>query len=673
MRSCACFFVALLCLACAMPAWSQPAASDFYTMAPCRIFDTRGPSQQPLRSGGVTRIIPAFHNCALPPTATSVAVNVTAAAPTDLGHLTLWPSGTPKPQTSTVNFSVGKTRANNSIFLLSDLGELSAEAYLPSDEGRVHLIIDVTGYFQPERPTCLGKAISEPALEAAVSQALSGLIHPANKDFGAALSKVGTNLGCSLFEPEAPEDFFIPEQLPSAGCDSTFCPEVQYCGPGNSRTTPWLKDLQTGSCLNQTCFSHDRCYADSCVNSACSFSGKAHTAECDDPFFAVCSAGQCPDGTPLNEVDRAVCKIGELLQTLPAPSQCGYVPCVFGCDAGTGKCTGEQSLAPGSYCFSEIALKYQGGRSISYGHSGECGTTPRPWNRRHSVGTFDVSRYGQDDIVVTKCADGNWEVASHEWTSPEHGNCVGRASRFYSINRSGVLAGGYRYSNTCYRMWGEGWEYYDYWSEFDSAAFVIDLENEFAQGSHEKLFYNTARLSGDNGDCLYDNRDNAWSTWSDIIEPPAFCVNPPATACSGTVAGSEPATDTTPGSFLSPKSNRVRWRKHFPRGPGSILPFLWNLPFGLPGCRLIVETGVPMQSKVQRWGNSLAVRIPKPFANDVGLREDSPVEISVVDGGLVILPSAARPFSLRELLAEVTDENIHTEVSTGPALGNEAW
>lgn len=80
-----------------------------------------------------------------------------------------------------------------------------------------------------------------------------------------------------------------------------------------------------------------------------------------------------------------------------------------------------------------------------------------------------------------------------------------------------------------------------------------------------------------------------------------------------------------------------------------------------------------MRSKVQRWGNSLAVRIPKPFANDVGLREDSPVEISVVDGGLVILPSAARPFSLREMLAEVTDENIHTEVSTGPALGNEVW
>lgn len=80
-----------------------------------------------------------------------------------------------------------------------------------------------------------------------------------------------------------------------------------------------------------------------------------------------------------------------------------------------------------------------------------------------------------------------------------------------------------------------------------------------------------------------------------------------------------------------------------------------------------------MQSKVQRWGNSLAVRIPKPFANDVGLREDSSVEISVVDGGLVILPSAAPPLSLRELLADVTDENIHTEISTGPALGNEVW
>jgi antitoxin MazE len=80
-----------------------------------------------------------------------------------------------------------------------------------------------------------------------------------------------------------------------------------------------------------------------------------------------------------------------------------------------------------------------------------------------------------------------------------------------------------------------------------------------------------------------------------------------------------------------------------------------------------------MQSKVQRWGNSLAVRIPKAFAQDIGIEEDSSVEISVAEGGLMISPKAPRPFTLKQLLAGITDENLHEEISTGPALGNEAW
>lgn len=80
-----------------------------------------------------------------------------------------------------------------------------------------------------------------------------------------------------------------------------------------------------------------------------------------------------------------------------------------------------------------------------------------------------------------------------------------------------------------------------------------------------------------------------------------------------------------------------------------------------------------MQSKVQRWGNSLAVRIPKAFAGELGLGEDSPVELSMSHGDLVVSPIAPRTFTLEQLLAGITDENIHEEVTTGPALGNEAW
>jgi antitoxin MazE len=80
-----------------------------------------------------------------------------------------------------------------------------------------------------------------------------------------------------------------------------------------------------------------------------------------------------------------------------------------------------------------------------------------------------------------------------------------------------------------------------------------------------------------------------------------------------------------------------------------------------------------MQSKVQRWGNSLALRIPKAFAQDLGLNEDSPVEISVTGRDLVVSPRPSRPFTLEQLLEGITDENLHDEIATGLAVGNEVW
>lgn len=80
-----------------------------------------------------------------------------------------------------------------------------------------------------------------------------------------------------------------------------------------------------------------------------------------------------------------------------------------------------------------------------------------------------------------------------------------------------------------------------------------------------------------------------------------------------------------------------------------------------------------MQSRVQRWGNSLAVRIPKVFAQDIGLQEETSVEISVSGRDLVISPAKPRSFTLEQLLRGITDENLHEEVATGPAVGKEVW
>ncbi len=80
-----------------------------------------------------------------------------------------------------------------------------------------------------------------------------------------------------------------------------------------------------------------------------------------------------------------------------------------------------------------------------------------------------------------------------------------------------------------------------------------------------------------------------------------------------------------------------------------------------------------MRTRVQKWGNSLALRIPKSFANEAGLREDSPVDLSVVQGKLVIQPYSDEPLRLDDLLRGVTEENLHREWDTGPAVGKEVW
>ncbi len=80
-----------------------------------------------------------------------------------------------------------------------------------------------------------------------------------------------------------------------------------------------------------------------------------------------------------------------------------------------------------------------------------------------------------------------------------------------------------------------------------------------------------------------------------------------------------------------------------------------------------------MKTKVQRWGNSLAVRIPKSFAEEVGLSDDSAVEMRLVEGGLLVEPAASSTMTLDELLEGITADNLHGEVDTGPARGTEVW
>jgi antitoxin MazE len=80
-----------------------------------------------------------------------------------------------------------------------------------------------------------------------------------------------------------------------------------------------------------------------------------------------------------------------------------------------------------------------------------------------------------------------------------------------------------------------------------------------------------------------------------------------------------------------------------------------------------------MLTKVQKWGNSLAIRIPKAFANDARIENDTIVEVSLVDGRIVIKPITVPRWTLEQLLAGVNRKNIHHEIDTGDVVGNEIW
>ena len=80
-----------------------------------------------------------------------------------------------------------------------------------------------------------------------------------------------------------------------------------------------------------------------------------------------------------------------------------------------------------------------------------------------------------------------------------------------------------------------------------------------------------------------------------------------------------------------------------------------------------------MQTKVQKWGNSLGVRIPRPLADQVHIGEGSVVDIEESDGQIVIKLIAPAEYTLDELLTGITDENRHDEIETGGPVGREVW
>jgi antitoxin MazE len=80
-----------------------------------------------------------------------------------------------------------------------------------------------------------------------------------------------------------------------------------------------------------------------------------------------------------------------------------------------------------------------------------------------------------------------------------------------------------------------------------------------------------------------------------------------------------------------------------------------------------------MKARIQKWGNSLALRIPKSFATHSNIEQGSVVDLSLDDGRMIVEPAKEQEYSLEDLLARVTKKNLHSEVDFGMPVGKEVW
>ena len=85
------------------------------------------------------------------------------------------------------------------------------------------------------------------------------------------------------------------------------------------------------------------------------------------------------------------------------------------------------------------------------------------------------------------------------------------------------------------------------------------------------------------------------------------------------------------------------------------------------------QKGLVVRIKIQKWGNSLALRIPKAFAFQSKIREDEYANLTLEENKIVIEPVEEKKYSLKELLSGINKTNLHREINFGKQAGNEHW
>ncbi len=80
-----------------------------------------------------------------------------------------------------------------------------------------------------------------------------------------------------------------------------------------------------------------------------------------------------------------------------------------------------------------------------------------------------------------------------------------------------------------------------------------------------------------------------------------------------------------------------------------------------------------MVAKIQKWGNSLGIRIPKHLLDELEIEENASVEIVAKGNNILIYPIKKKAYSLKELMSAVTKNNLHTEIDDDAPVGKEVW
>jgi len=124
------------------PAQSAPNPMSLFNVVPCRVLDTRNPSQGHLFENELTVNVTGS-GCSLPLSARGYVLNATVVPQGGLGYLTLWPDGQQQPVVSTLNASDGAVTSNVAIVPTTN-GEIDSFAF-----SWTHLILDAFGYFAP--------------------------------------------------------------------------------------------------------------------------------------------------------------------------------------------------------------------------------------------------------------------------------------------------------------------------------------------------------------------------------------------------------------------------------------------------------------------------------------------------------------------------------------------